>query len=210
MSSLPAYMKSWEYLYNHGYNRDTCNHCGTHSRRQATIGDLRRIGITEDLCVKRWNPDRTPIVVAGSVMDANSICDWIMSWTKIYVDDNMYDMTAINDLTYCILALDYYDHMTSLRLSSCITSEQVDVVEDFVESRDRLWARLLDIIDICTGVMLRELRKLRSSKERDSRYNRNGAIFVSNIMFNDTISHNIFKLYNAVRIWSYRYCVNCN
>ena len=51
---------------------------------KATDEDARRAGIPAGYSFKNWDPTEEPILLLGSVFDANSLGKWIYDWTVFY------------------------------------------------------------------------------------------------------------------------------
>ena len=49
--------------------------------REVSAADLARYHIPAGFSYKNWDPDERPIVLLGSVFDANSLGKWIYDWT---------------------------------------------------------------------------------------------------------------------------------
>src|SRR6202012_447772 len=56
----------------------------TKSSAKATEEDARRAGIPAGYSYKNWDPTEEPIMLLGSVFDANSLGKWIYDWTVFH------------------------------------------------------------------------------------------------------------------------------
>lgn len=56
----------------------------TSSTPKASEEDARRAGIPSGYSYESWDPTEEPIMLLGSVFDANSLGKWIYDWTVFY------------------------------------------------------------------------------------------------------------------------------
>lgn len=52
--------------------------------REATAEDAKKYGIPAGYSLKRWDPEEEPLLLLGSVFDANSLGKWMYDWTAFF------------------------------------------------------------------------------------------------------------------------------
>jgi len=158
--------------------------------------------------LKNWDDCERPIVLLGSVFDANSLGKWIYDWT-VYC----YDASA----PMADLAGDLWLHLIKLagkmkRAEECLSRlrirsvESQETVEDFIQSGNRLWQEFKKILAVCEGYMW---RRVGVGRQKHVLGKSAGIEFVYSIFGRDRELENIEKLMGQIRLWSKRFDVNC-
>lgn len=130
---------------------------------RATEADAKRFNIPAGYSLKNWDPQEEPILLLGSVFDANSLGKWIYDWTVYHHGP----AEAISDMAGELWLL-----LTQLagkpkRSKGCMpnirSAEPEEIVEDFIEAGERLMENLRKRLEKCRAYLrylLRNQRKI--------------------------------------------------
>ena len=87
--------------------------------------------------------------------------------------------------------------------------ENHEMVEDFLESGERLWVRFAKLLKVCEDYMWKAAKK-ESGKEKPVSMGKNsGKEFVESIFGRDRELEKTEKLMTGMRLWSMRFDANC-
>lgn len=173
--------------------------------RSATEADAIRAGIPAGYSYKNWDPAEKPIILLGSVFDANSLGRWIYDWTVFHhgASSPMADMAG----ELWLLLIKLAGKMK--RAEECVgrirNVDNRETVEDFVESGDRLWLAFKSLLRKCEQFMLKAARR-DGSKTMGKK---SGTEFVDSIFGRDRFLEATEKFMHSVRTWNLRFDVNC-
>lgn len=136
--------------------------------RKATEEDIRKHRIPPGYSLKNWDPEEEPIMLLGSVFDSNSLGKWIYDWT-VYCHG---PATPIADMAGELWLLLIQLSGKAKRAEECLPrirkEENREMIEDFIESRERLFDKLKKLLKACEIPMLRAGRKeTRKKKAKD-------------------------------------------
>lgn len=180
---------------------------------KATAADAARLGIPAGYSYKNWDPSEEPILLLGSVFDANSLGRWIYDWTVFHHGA----ATPMSDLAGELWLLLIQLAGKIKRAEECSSrirrQRDVDLIEDFLESGERLWKRFSQILKICEDYMWRvakrESRKKGNSTPSVGMGPKSGCEFVDSIFGRDRKLEDTEKLMTGMRLWSMRFDANC-
>ncbi len=125
--------------------------------RVATDADARKHRIPAGYSLKNWDPSEEPIILLGSVFDANSLGKWIFDWT-------VHEQGGAGSTPVSQIAGDLWLLLIQLagkvkRAEDCLpkvrTKENREIVNDFIESGERLMDRFRKLLKSCEKPMLR-------------------------------------------------------
>ena len=172
---------------------------------QATEEDAARAGIPAGYSIKHWDPTELPIILLGSVFDANSLGKWIYDWTVFHHGAS----TPIADIAgeLWLLLIKLAGKMK--RANECINRirnpEKQETVEDFLVSGKRLWEKFKALLKECEHYMLKAAKR-----DGTKTMGKNaGTEFVDSIFGRDRHLEQTEKIMNQVRLWNMRFDVNC-
>lgn len=83
-----------------------------------------------------------------------------------------------------------------------------EMIEDFLESGERLWERFNKLLKVCEAYMLKAAQKDRSGKPLQMG-KKSGCEFVDTIFGRDRQLEGTEKLMTGIRLWSMRFDANC-
>ncbi|OCT44622.1 hypothetical protein CLCR_06014 [Cladophialophora carrionii] len=172
---------------------------------QATEQDAIRAGIPAGYSIKHWDPTELPIILLGSVFDANSLGKWIYDWTVFHHGAS----TPIADIAgeLWLLLIKLAGKMK--RAEECVgrirNVEKQETVEDFIVSGKRLWEKFKALLKECEHYMLKAAKR-DGTKTMGKKA---GTEFVDSIFGRDRHLEHTEKIMNQIRLWNMRFDVNC-
>ncbi|KAF8474608.1 hypothetical protein BDZ91DRAFT_269892 [Kalaharituber pfeilii] len=164
------------------------------------------LGIPPDYSLKNWDPNERPIILLGSVFDANSLGEWIFNWTKFH-HGRFHEATKVAGQLWELLIIFSGKYKRADEFVDLITrpEKQIDV-KDFLDSGEKLWGRLKTLLSACEKYMWNGAK---SSEKGYQMGRKSGAEFVD-AMFNDDKEWNSTeKLMRYLKTWCDRFDVNC-
>ncbi|KAK2789109.1 hypothetical protein FQN52_006372 [Onygenales sp. PD_12] len=178
------------------------------SQPKATAADAIRMGIPEGYSLKNWDPTEEPIMLLGSVFDANSLGKWIYDWTVHYHGASTPMADVSGDLWLLLIKLAGKVKRAQEVAPRIRNQDSQDVVEDFLESGERLWNRFKKLLKSCEHFMWKAAK--RESIKGSVMMGRNaGCEFVDSIFGRDRELENTEKLMHSIRLWNMRFDANC-
>jgi hypothetical protein len=178
--------------------------------RKATEEDARKAGIPAGYSIKNWDPDEEPIMLLGSVFDANSLGKWIYDWTVFHHGP----ATPMSDLAGDLWLLLIQFAGKVKRAEECMPkvrkTENREMVEDFLESGERLWMRFANLLGKCEEFMWKAAKKEAGGKKPVTMGKNAGCEFVDTIFGRDRQLETTEKLMTGMRLWSMRFDANCD
>lgn len=182
-------------------------------RREATAADAAKHHIPAGYALKNWDPTEAPVMLLGSVFDANSLGKWIYDWT-VFHHGPAQPMTDIaGDLWLLLIKL----AGKMKRADECFPrlryEDDQETIEDFLEAGDRLWARLKALLKACEEYMWKVAKKeqARSGKKgaTPTMGKNSGCEFVDSIFGRERKLEETEGLMQSIRLWNHRFDKNC-
>jgi hypothetical protein len=175
--------------------------------RAATEADAIKAGIPAGYSIKNWDPAEEPITLLGSVFDANSLGKWIYDWT-CYAYGNGAPMTDMaGELWLLLIQL----AGKTKRADECVDNvrqpDNRELVEDFLDSGERLWIRFKKLLKVCEEYMWKVAQNGAERKPK-SLGNNSGIEFVETMFGRDRELNSTEKLMANIRLWSMRFDAN--
>lgn len=175
--------------------------------RKATEADAEKAGIPAGYSIKNWDPAELPIVLLGSVFDANSLGKWIYDWTIFHHGASSPMADVAGDLWLLLIKL----AGKMKRAEECVgrirNIESQEMVEDFLASGSRLWAKFKQLLKACEHFMWRAAK--REGSKGISMGKNAGTEFVDSIFGRDRELETTEKIMTSIRLWNMRFDVNC-
>jgi len=164
-------------------------------------------GIPDGYSTKNWDTSEVPIVLMGSVFDANSLGKWIYDWTVYHHGASTPMADVAGDLWLHLIKL--AGKMKRAEDSSwwIRSIDDQEMLEDFIQSGSRLWQRFRSLLKVCEQSMWRAARR-RGSKGV-SMGKEAGTEFVDSMFGRDRQLENTEKLMSSIRLWNMRFDANC-
>lgn len=146
-------------------------------------------------------------MLLGSVFDANSLGKWIYDWTVYHHGP----ATPISDMAGELWLLLIQLAGKVKRAEECVPrirkQESRDMVEDFIESGERLTDKLKKLLKACETPMLKVGKK--QSKDSTQLGKNAGTEFVDSIFGRDRQLDFTEKFMTSIRLWNLRFDANC-
>ena len=178
--------------------------------RRANEEDARRAGIPAGYSTKNWDPNEEPIMLLGSVFDANSLGKWIYDWTVFSYGPATPMSDVAGDLWLLLIQLAGKVKRADEAIELIRQEENRELVEDFLESGERLWVRFKKLLKVCEEYMWKAAQKETGEKRPINMGKNSGCEFVDSIFGRDRELDKTEKLMSAVRLWSMRFDANCD
>lgn len=179
------------------------------SPRKATEEDARRAGIPAGYSIKNWDPTEAPIILLGSVFDANSLGKWIYDWTVYYHGASTPMADVAGELWLLLIKLAGKVKRADECLSRVHRPEAREMLTDFLDSGDRLWMRFKALLKECEHYMWKAAKRESGGKGPISMGRSAGCEFVESIFGRDRKLQDTEKLMNSIRLWDMRFDANC-
>ena len=174
---------------------------------KATEEDAIRAGIPAGYSIKNWDPTESPIVLLGSVFDANSLGKWIYDWTVYHHGASTPMADVAGDLWLLLIKLAGKMKRAEECSSRIRSIDSREMVNDFIDSGGRLWAKFKGLLKDCEKFMWRAAK--REGGKGVSMGKNAGCEFVESIFGRDRELENTERLMNSVRLWNMRFDANC-
>lgn len=153
--------------------------------------------------LKNWDHEQPPILLLGSVFDANSLGKWIYDWTVHSVGSRKPIAEIAGDLWLLLLELAEKTDYAEKTFGIIRSKEKKDTVFEFIESSERLQSSFRHLLKACEAPMLR------ASKTKKNSLGENAGIeFVHTLFGRDAELAKTEKWMQKVRTWSLRFDSN--
>ncbi|KAH0336266.1 hypothetical protein KCU74_g2106, partial [Aureobasidium melanogenum] len=178
-------------------------------RATATDRDARAAGIPAGYNFKNWDPNEEPILLLGSVFDANSLGKWIYDWTVAFHGPSTAFAEMAGDLWLSLIHLAGKIKRAEESLPKIRARDDRELIDDFLDSGERLWERFNKLLKICEKQMLKAAKRDRGNEGKLYMGNNSGREFVETIFGRDRELERTEKLTTGIRLWSLRFDANC-
>lgn len=113
----------------------------------ATEEDARKAGIPAGYSYKNWNSVEEPILLLGSVFDANSLVKWLYDWTVFWHGLATPVAEMAGDMWLLLIQLAGKIKRAEETMHKIKRKESHETVEDFLESGERLWIKVRQAVE---------------------------------------------------------------
>lgn len=177
---------------------------------KATEADARNAGIPAGYSYKNWDPTEEPILLLGSVFDANSLGKWIYDWTVFFYGPATPMSEVSGEMWLLLIQLAHKIKRAEDVMPRIRSQSSRDLVDDFLESGERLWQRFNKLLKICENYMWKAAKKESGGNAKNVTMGKNsGCEFVATIFGRDRELERTEKLMTGMRLWSMRFDANC-
>ncbi|TDZ75039.1 hypothetical protein C8034_v011763 [Colletotrichum sidae] len=171
--------------------------------RQATEADAKEHRIPPGYSLKNWDPTEEPILLLGSVFDSNSLGKWIYDWT-VYHHGAATPITEMaGDLWLLLIQLAGKIKRADETIGRVRSPENKEILEDFIESGERLTEKLRKLLKTCESPMLK------ANKKGASLGKNAGVEFVETLFGHDRELDKTERFMQGVRLFNLRFDANC-
>ena len=178
------------------------------SHREATASDALKLGIPAGYSLKNWDPEEAPVMLLGSVFDANSLGKWIYDWTVFHHGPATPMSEVAGDLWLLLIKLAHKMKRAAECLPRVRDHDNQEMVDDFLISGDRLWARFKKLLKHCEEFMWKVAKK-EGAKGAVKMGKNSGCEFVDSIFGRDRELEETESLMQSIRLWNMRFDANC-
>ncbi|KAK3316479.1 hypothetical protein B0H66DRAFT_296181 [Apodospora peruviana] len=174
--------------------------------RQASTADAKRHGIPAGYSLKNWDPTEEPIMLLGSVFDANSLGKWIYDWTVYHHGPATPISDMAGEMWLLLIQLAGKLKRADEAVPKIRTKDNREMIEEFIEAGDRLTDKLRKLLKACEAPMLRSSAKAR----KDPQLGKNAGVeFVETLFGRERELEKTERFMTSVRLWNLRFDANC-
>ncbi|OAA70662.1 hypothetical protein ISF_02636 [Cordyceps fumosorosea ARSEF 2679] len=173
--------------------------------RKATEADAKVHRIPAGYALKNWDPDERPILLLGSVFDFNSLGKWIFDWTVWREGRGSPIADIAGELWLLLIQLNSKIKAAENVIGSVRKPESREMLEDFLESGERLLEKLRFLLKACEAPMLKAAKKRQSGLGKSS-----GVEFVHTLFGPDREGEKTDKFMQSIRLFILRFDANCD
>ncbi|UKZ76376.1 hypothetical protein TrVFT333_004078 [Trichoderma virens FT-333] len=171
---------------------------------KATEADARKHRIPTGYSLKNWDPSEEPILLLGSVFDANSLGKWIYDWTVYRAGANSPIADMAGELWLLLIQLSGKVKRAEDVVGRVRNTENREIMTDFIDAGERLTEKLRGLLKACEAPMLKAAKKKQSGLGKNS-----GVEFVDTLFGRDRELAKTEKFMQSVRLFSLRFDANC-
>jgi hypothetical protein len=174
----------------------------------ATEEDAKRAGIPAGYSLKNWDPTEEPIMLLGSVFDANSLGKWIYDWTVFHHGAATPLTELAGELWLLLIQLAGKVKRAEEIFPRIRRKDNQEMVEDFLESGERLWIRFAKLLKVCEDYMWKAAKQ--ETGEKPVSLSKNSGIeFVESMFGKHRELEKTEKMMRGIRLWNIRFDANC-
>jgi len=149
-------------------------------------------------------------MLLGSVFDANSLGKWIYDWTVFHHGPSTPLSEIAGEMWLLLIQLAGKVKRAEECMPKIRKTENREMVEDFLESGERLWIRFAKLLKVCEDYMWKAAKKETGEKKPVTMGKNSGCEFVDSIFGRDRELEKTEKLMTGMRLWSMRFDANCD
>jgi hypothetical protein len=177
---------------------------------KATENDALRAGIPAGYSYRNWDPNEEPIMLLGSVFDANSLGKWIYDWTVFYNGPATPLSELAGELWLLLIQLAGKVKRAEETMPRIRMKESHEIVENFLDSAERLWIRFAKLLKICEDYIMKKAKEDADGADVKQLGKNSGLEFVNSIFGRDRELEKTEKLMTGMRLWSMRFDSTCD
>ncbi|KAI1503444.1 hypothetical protein F5X99DRAFT_417216 [Biscogniauxia marginata] len=171
----------------------------------ATEADAKKHRIPAGYSLKNWDPTEEPIMLLGSVFDSNSLGKWIYDWTVYHHGPATPMSDMAGELWLLLIQLSGKIKRSEEVVPQVRAQENREMIEDFIESGERLTDKLRILLKRCETPMLKANKK----KEAAQLGKNSGIEFVETLFGRERELEKTERFMQSVRLWNLRFDANC-
>jgi len=170
--------------------------------------DAEAWGIPPGYSTKSWDREEVPILLLGSVFDANSLGKWVFDWTVYRWCDGGAPIPQIaGDLWLLLIKLAANIQSAKWKAGRAGSVNAGETLDDLVVSGARLWRKVEELVKTCEGFMWRVATVGEDGASRMG--DEAGEEFVATMFGRDRQLERTEQLMTSVRLWNMRFEANC-
>lgn len=172
----------------------------------ATEEDAVRAGIPAGYSIKNWDPTEEPIILLGSVFDANSLGKWMYDWTVYKCGASTPMAELAGDLWLLLIKLAGKMKRAKERVLRIKRTDQREMIYEFIEGGQRLWKAFKQLLKDCEYYMMKAAKQQGNKTMMGKNA---GTEFVDSIFGRERYLETTERLMTRLRTWTMRFDVNC-
>ncbi|KAF5228142.1 hypothetical protein FAUST_11296, partial [Fusarium austroamericanum] len=176
----------------------------TPSTPKATEADARKHRIPTGYSLKNWDPAEEPILLLGSVFDANSLGKWIYDWTVYHQGPATPISDMAGEMWLLLIQLAGKVKRAEETVGRVRVPDNRDLVEEFIEAGERLTEKLRSLLKACEAPMLKAAKRKQAGLGKNA-----GVEFVETLFGRDRELDKTEKFMQNVRLFNLRFDANC-
>ncbi|PKS05035.1 hypothetical protein jhhlp_008401 [Lomentospora prolificans] len=173
--------------------------------RQATEADRLKHKIPQGYSLKNWDPSEPPILLLGSVFDANSLGKWIYDWTTYHLGAASPISEMAGELWLLLIQFSGKLKGAEDVVAKVRDPKKQEVLEDFIDGGSRLSDRLSELLKACEAPMLRASKKNGTSLGKNA-----GVEFVETLFGRDRELERTQRFMDSLELFIKRFKANCD
>lgn len=171
--------------------------------QKATDADAKRHKIPTGYSLKNWDPNEQPILLLGSVFDANSLGKWIYDWT-VYREGPMAPKSEMaGELWLLLIQLSAKVKRADDIIGHVRSAANRELIGDFLDSGERLMQKLRSLLKACESPMLKVAKKKQGLGKNS------GVEFVDTLFGIERQGTKTEELMQKIRLFNLRFDANC-
>ena len=143
-------------------------------------------------------------MLLGSVFDSNSLGKWIYDWTVYYHGPGTPIADMAGELWLLLIQLSGKVKRSEEVVPNVRLQENKEMLEDFIESGERLMDKLRTLLKRCEQPMLRATKRKTSELGKNS-----GVEFVETMFGRERELEKTERFMQSARLWNLRFDANC-
>ena len=144
-------------------------------------------------------------MLLGSVFDSNSLGKWIYDWTVYHHGAATPISDMAGDLWLLLIQLAGKTKRADEAVPRIKSLESKEIIEDFIDSGQRLMDRLRNLLKLCQGSMLEAAGKDRAGQLAAQA----GIKFIMTLFGRERELNRTERFIQSVRFWNVRFDANC-
>jgi hypothetical protein len=166
--------------------------------------EAARHKIPAGFSLKNWDYREPPILLLGSVFDANSLGKWIYDWTVHSVGSRQPIAEIAGEMWLLLLELSEKTERAEKIVGNIRSKEKKKLVIEYLDASERLQSTFRLLLKACEAPMLRKQKKTGGLGENA------GVEFVNTLFGRDAELNKTEKWMQKVRTWSIRFDTNAS
>ncbi|KAK4153176.1 hypothetical protein C8A00DRAFT_43897 [Chaetomidium leptoderma] len=156
--------------------------------------------------LKNWDPTEEPIMLLGSVFDANSLGKWIYDWTVYHHGSGSPIGEMAGELWLLLIQLFGKIKRAEETAPKIRSMEKREMIEEFIEARDRITKKFRELLNACKAPMLRSSTK----QNKEGQLGKSAGVeFVETLFGVDRKLEETNRFIASLRLWNFRFDTNC-
>lgn len=177
---------------------------------KATKDDAIWAGIPSGYSIENWDCTEVPILLLGSVFDANSLGKWIYNWTVFHYGANAPVADIAGNLWISLIRLaGKVKHASECAAMVC-SHDAREILEDFLKSGERLWARFKKLLNVCELYYMWKAATQEGTQRGVNMGPSSGREFIDSIIGHDREWKNMEKLLDSIQRWNMQFDASCD